>query len=457
MNVETSDLSDTRKLITISFSAEETAAEDRKTFGEFLKQAQMPGFRPGKAPAQMVRSRFQKEITNEIHRHLAKKAYEDGLKKTNYKVLQVVDFEAPETVEIGKEMVYKITVDISPNLQLPQYKGLRVQVPSTDVSEEEVQAAVEQLRRERSSFREVERPIAPGDYVRLRYCGSIDGQPIADLIPQAKIWGTQDNTWEEAGAQLEYTAGVRCVVDGIVGMNKNQKASFTQTFPGDFSIPELAGKTATYEVEIFEVRERLLPEWNEELLAAFKVKTLEELRQQLRDDLRSRKHSERRRLLHQQILEQLSGAVDFPVPESLLESTHQEIMREIMEQNMRRGVPEQEFEKNKEEFYEQSRIIAIRRSRNELLLHEIAEIEKIQVSNEDLSRAVYMEAMKQRVRPEQLIKELQKDRQQLQRLQQSVLFAKTLDFLSKEAMVEEVTALHSAPAETAVNAGSASI
>lgn len=457
MNVETSDLSDTRKLVTITFSGEETSSEDRKTFGDILKHAQLPGFRPGKAPAQMIRARFQKEITAEIHRQLGKKAYEDGLKKTDLKVLEIIDYTAPEPIVIGQDAVFKMTVDIYPGISLPNYRGLPTQLPSAEVSDEEVQTAVEQLRRERSSFLVVDRPARPGDYVRLSYRGSIDGQLIAELVPTAKIWGTQDSTWEEAGAQLEYSTGVRCVVDGIVGLAKDQKATFSQTFPEDFSIPELAGKTAQYEVEIFEVRERQLAELNEEFLSSVKAKTIEELHQQLREDLRGRKVSERRRMQQRQVLDQLGAAVDFPIPESLLEGIHQEVMREIMEQNMRKGVPEEEFEKNKEAFYEQSRKLAIQRARNDLLLNEIAQAEKIQVTNDDLSRAVYVEAMKQRVRPEQLVKELQKDRNQLQRLQQNVLFSKTLDFLCKEAIVQEIVVTPPAESLAQDNSGAASV
>ncbi|MDX2110433.1 MAG: trigger factor [Verrucomicrobiota bacterium] len=438
MNVTTTDISDTRKQLIVSFTADETTAEDRKLFKDLAKQAQFPGFRPGKAPEHMIRKRYAKELTGEIARALVNKAYEEGVKNTALPVISVVKVEGTDNVVPGTEQTITFTLDIRPSFDLPVYKGIVTDVVTTDVSDAEVEAAVENLRKQRSEFKVVEHEAKVGDYVRVTYRGTIDGKLIAEIAPKEAIWGTQENTWEEAGTPAETMVGVPEIIDGIVGMKKGETKEVSHTFPADFANTDLAGKQAVYTIEVIEVRERVMPELNAEFLKHYKAETVEQLRSNLMDDIIARKEQERYSEQRKQITAKLGAAVDFPLPESIVESVHQDIMRDIMDRNMKQGVSVEEFEKHKDEFYHQTKRLAYQRAKIDLVLARIADEEKITVTQEDFARAVYAEAIRLRVRPEEVVKSIQKDKERMNAMRDQLLIGKTLDYLCKEATVNVV-------------------
>jgi len=438
VNLTKTDLSETRKKLTVELTGSEVSeAEDRIVAG-FVREAKLPGFRPGKAPASHVRKRYAKEIHAELRRDITGQVVRHAVEESGLEVHRIIELD-PVDPAPGQDLTVSVTADIVPPFELPAYKGLPAQKGSEDVSEAEVDAAVEQLRRARSDFNVVDRPAQPGDYVRVTYRGSIDGQPIADFesVKENPIWGTQENTWEEAGAEGDAAVGVPEVIAAVVGMAAGDRKEVEATFSDDHPVAELRGRQATYAIEVSEVRERVLPELNEEFFKSLQVEGPEAFRDRVEEDLRSRKSQENQERIRSQVMEALAGRVEFPVPESSLEDETQNVMRGIMEQNMQRGVPMEEFEKRKEELFAQSREIAARRVKMDILLNRIAEVEKIDASEEDFSRAIINEAVRNRTQPEQLAKELREDRERLQSLRRTIVINKTLDFLVNEATMEE--------------------
>ena len=136
-----------------------------------------------------------------------------------------------------------------------------------------------------------------------------------------------------------------------------------------------------------------------------------------------------------QATEVLASRVEFPIPETLIEGETDALLRQLVEQNLRRGVPQEELEKNKEELYASARKAAIERTKVRLLLLRVAEAEKIQVERDDISMALYREASRNNQKPEKLAKELEKDRGRVQALHENILVDKALDFLVSKATV----------------------
>lgn len=440
MNVTTTVISETRKQVIVSFTGEETAAKEQDVFKQIHRIASVPGFRPGKAPADRIRTRFAKEIQEEFVKGLNTKAYEDGLQKSEEKITNIVDFNAG-TPKAGEPAELVFTIDVQPEFDLPEYKGIAIRLPIVKVEESDIDNAIEQMRRQQGNYVNVERPAKEHDYVKVSYSGSIDGQLIKELVPDQPLFGTQENTWEEAGAVAELVPNaiaVPAVAAALVGLQANDKTEVEQEFPADFGVAALAGKKATYTVEVHEVREQQLPEINEDFLKNAKAESVEQLRSRIADDLKAQKEQDRRNLQRRQVSDALLATTQFQVPESQLEAETQNVMREIMESNMRRGVAMEQFEQHKEQFYEQSKGLANNRAKLDVLLARIAEAENITASNEDLSRAVYMEAMRSRVQPDKLAKELSKDRNQLRRLQRNVILSKALDLICESAVITDV-------------------
>jgi trigger factor len=165
------------------------------------------------------------------------------------------------------------------------------------------------------------------------------------------------------------------------------------------------------------------------------VESLEALQAQVGRTLKARKEYENHRAQRQQVSEALATRIEFPLPESLVAAETQEVLRRFMEENLRRGVPEAEFEKNKKELYENARRAAAGRVKTQLLMSKVAQREKIQAEERDLDGAIMREALRANQRPEKLAKELAGDRDRLRALQQGIIFDKTLDFLVSKATV----------------------
>ena len=449
MNVTVSDINDLRKGLVVSLTAAEVAEEEKAVLKEVQKQARVPGFRAGKAPLPMLRTRFRKEVREQLGRKVMDRAYRGAVEEKGLEVYDVVDVKGLEEMDPSTDVTLDITIDLVPSFDLPAYKELPTQVPSADVSDEEVDASVERIRRERADFSVVERAAAEGDYVKLSYTGQIGEQAVSELLgdePSNKVWAQVENGWEEVGTDEAKEYGVPAIIDALAGHVAGDHFSVEASFADDFKIEALRGQTATYAVTVHEVRERVLPPLDEDFLKSIGVESVEDLKGQLLDQLENRKKREVVEQQRRQIIDQLLAGVDFPVPVSAVESETQNVMGRIMVENMQRGVPEDDFEKNKEALYAQSAQIAERDVKLQFILTRVAKEEEITVGQGDLQQAIMAMASQQRRAPEELIKELQKDRGRVAHLQRQVLFGKTLDFLVKQAKVEVESAAASADA-----------
>ena len=432
MNITIEDVSPTRKTLVVTVPAAEIAAEEKTVLGEFTQSVRLPGFRPGKAPADLVRRRYAREIGEELARKVTGSAYEHAVKESKLEIFAAIGVDG-EPVALGKDALLKITVDVQPQFSIPEYKGLPITVPAKDITDSDVDAAIYDMRQQRADYAVVERPAAAGDFVRLNYTGTLDGKPIAEIAPERAIYGTQHGTWEEAGSAQ--APGVRAVIDGIIGLKANDKKDVPHTFPADFDVPALAGQTASYAIEVLEVREKRPAALDDAFFKGLKVENIEQLRERVKDDLKSRKEQDSLAASREQIVKALTGAVDFPLPESAIESETQNLLRDFMECQMRAGATEEDFEKRKDELFKSAREAALNRVKLLLILLKIAEVEKVAVDNDDLHRRIMQEAMMTRQRPEQIVKRLQEDRSLLASLQRAILHAKTLDFVVAQANV----------------------
>ncbi len=432
MNISTKDISETRKTLVVSVSGQEVEAEAAKLLGEFSHSVKVQGFRPGKAPASLIQKRYGKELESELNRKVTSEAYEKSLKDSKLDIYNVVSVDDAK-FSPGKDGKVEITVDVNPSFNLPEYKGIPTEVSSADVDETEVDNAIEEIRKQRSDFKEVTRDVKKGDFVKVSYEGKIGKQLIAEIVPEQHIFGKQENTWEEAGAENDM--GVKAVVDGLIGMKVGDKKNAEMKFPKEHAVEELKGKKAEYTMEVHEVRERVLPELNEEFLKQLHVENLEQFRKQINDELKHRKEQEINQSLRFQITEALDKRIEFPLPESAIEFEAAGIFNDIVNQNRQRGMPDSEFKKHEEEIRTNAKSTAAHRVKLQIILGRIAKEEKIEIKNEDIQSHIMAEAMQTGTKPEQILKELQKNRGQMMAIQKSIIYNKTLEYLVKESAV----------------------
>ena len=434
MNIEHKDISPTRKAVLVHYSAEEVASEDARLLAEFTRQVKIPGFRSGKADPKMVRSRYAKEIKKELKQRLVQKSHQEGLSQIDFKIYRILEIETG-SIEASAEATLQFTVDIIPQFDLPEYSNIPVTSASKIAGDEEVDQMINHILGQRAEFKPVEKIIEKGDYVRCGYKGKIGSELIETIVPEEKLYGTQKSTWEEAGA--EHTPGVSAVVEGLIGMEKGGTKEVSMDFPKDFKVDALAGKSATYEISVEEVREKILPEMDEAFFQSMQVKDEAEFKAQIRQTIEQRKANEVANANRQQLIDHLIEFVKIPLPESGLESEREAILKDFMQKNLQAGVEREDFEKNKEALHASATQMAESRLKSLIILDLIADKESISVENDDLSRAIVQQASMRGQKPEAFVKELQKDRSQIDLLRRDIRIGKTLNFLLEKADISE--------------------
>ena len=430
MKTDIKDISATRKVITVTFTSEEVSLLEEKLLKEFKQQAKIPGFRGGKAPDSMVRSRYAKELKQELKQRVVARAHQEGVAGADLEVFNIVDMDDGE-ISSGQSVNITFTLDVVPNFELPAYIGLKVKEASAEASDEEVTNTLDQLLSQRAEFNVADKTAEKGDYVKCGYEGKIGDKLVADLVPDATIYGSQETTWEEAGS--EDTPGVRAIIDGLVGMKAGETKEVTMAYPDDFKPEALAGKTAVYSLKAKEVREKVMPIMDEAFFTSLQVKDEVELRDRLAENIINQKKQQNAIAERQQITEELLKCVDFPIPESGIDSETDSVLREFMERNMQQGVSQDELEKHKESLQDGASKAAHDRIKSRMILTKIAEKEKIQVENEDFSRMIMMEAQQSGQNPSKLVKELRKDQSRINNMRREIILGKTMDLLLEKA------------------------
>ncbi len=431
MNIQLSTVSESRKNLVVTLDKTEVDTEHSAVLAEYVRQARLPGFRPGKAPAALVIKRFAKEIAEELKQKVVTKAYQGALEKEKLEVLNVVSVEEGK-IEAGLSAAITVTVDVRPEFALPDYVGLPTQVGPADPTDAEIDGVVLGLRSERADFKPAERAAAKGDYVKLSYEGSVDGKKIAEVAGDKQLYAAVPQTWEEVeGANEGIIPGLG---RNLAGLSKGDKRTVPVSFPADFKpVPALAGKAAEYAIEIQEVRERILPELDAEFFKAHRVDDLEGLRSQIRTSLKLQKEKQNRATQRSQVTQALAEKVNFEPPSSLVEAETQGVLRQFIEENMRRGIPAEQFEKDKKELFEGARKAASSRVKVQLILAKIAEAEKISVTDRDIDLFIRNEAARSNRSPDKVAKDLTRNREALRSVQQSIIFDKSVDFLVSKA------------------------
>ena len=431
MNVEIKEAGDARKIVNVTFDSDEMSEKGNQVCKELSRLANIPGFRKGKAPEQVVRKKYASEITQELSRKVSTAAYEAVLENKDIKVYSILKVE-PGEVKAGTPATIEITVDIESDFELPKYEEFELSTHPTEAQDEDVIKELDSLRDQRASFEEVERAIEVGDYVKCSYEGMLDGSPVAELLPDKPMYGKQSNTWEEAGQAKGL--GVDAIAQAVIGMKKDEKKEVDADFAEDFEVAPLAGKKVTYSLEIHEVREKKAPSAEDEgFLKALKVENLDDLKKKIKDDLVSRKERENIDGKRGQVTQKFLEIPDFPLPQQAVENESKAIFQSNVQRAIQQGAKQEDMESKRDELWKEAQVQAQARVKITITLGRIAELEKVEVSNEDLAQAATREAMMMRTDPQAYVEELAKDQARINRLRQDVLHDKTLELVASKA------------------------
>ena len=431
MNVEIKEAGDARKIVNVSFDKDEMSKMGKEVCKELSKIANIPGFRKGKAPEQVIRKKYASEIIQELKRKVSNAAYDAVLENKEIKVFSILKVD-PGEISTDTAATIEVTVDIESDFDLPKYEEYELTTHPTEIKDEDVDKEIDSLRDQRASFEEVERKVAKGDYVKCSYEGMLDDSPVADLLPDKPMYGKQSNTWEEAGQAKGL--GIDAIAQAVIGMKKDDKKDVEADFPKDFEVAPLAGKKVMYSLEIHEVREKKAPDAEDEnFLKSLKAESLDDLKKKVKDDLLSRKERENIDGKRSQVTQKILEMPDFPLPQQAVEDESKAIFQSNAQRAMQQGAKQEDIEEKRDELWKEAQVQAQARVKITITLGRIAELEKVEVSNEDLAQAASREAMMMRTDPQAYVQELAKDQARINRLRQDVLHDKTLELIASKA------------------------
>jgi trigger factor len=431
VNLEIKEAGDARKIVNVTFDSDEMSDKGNKVCKELSRVANIPGFRKGKAPEVVIRKKYASEITQELSRKVSTAAYEAVLGNEDIKVYSILKVE-PGDVKEGIPATVEVTVDVESDFELPKYEQFELSIHPIEVKDEDVVKELDSLCDQRASFEEVERSIVEGDYVKCSYEGMLDGSPVAELLPDKPMYGKQSNTWEEAGQAKGL--GVDAIAQAVIGMKKGDNKVVDADFKDDFEVAPLAGRKVVYSLEIHEVREKKAPAADDKsFLEALKVESLDGLKKKIKDDLLSRKERENIEGKRGQVTQKFLEIPDFPLPQQAVEDESKSIFQSNVQRAIQQGAKQEDMEGKRDELWKEAQVQAEARVKITITLGRIAELEKVEVSNEDLAQAATREAMMMRTDPQSYVQELAKDQARINRLRQDVLHDKTLELVASKA------------------------
>ncbi len=399
---------------------------------DFRKQANLPGFRPGKAPEDMVVRKYDQEIQNEVKRKLISESYRSAVEEQKLEVISQPDIEEIQFVR-GQPLQFAATVETAPEFELPEYKGLGVKREKRAVTDADVEQALTVLREQRISFKTVERPMATGDIAVVNYTGTTDGKPITDIAPTAKGLTEQKGFWIEATPN-SFIPGF---ADQLLGAKAGDKRTVNVDFPADFVTKELAGKKGVYEVEVTEVKEKTLPPLDDELAKAYSAESLDKLKEGVRKDLENELTFKQNKDVRNQLVRGVMNKVTFDLPESSVAQMTRNVVYDIVQENTKRGISRDDIEQQKDRIYSAATEGAKDRVKVAFLLQKIAEKEDIKVSQEEIAQRIQQLAGMYQMPPNQLLQDLKK-RNGLIEVYDQIMNEKVIDLLQQNAKIEEV-------------------
>jgi trigger factor len=387
MKTEFIDVSDTKKNLVVEIPSTIVDAEIDKVSRDYSRAARIPGFRPGKIPAKVVRRRFRDQILHDVAHGLIPRAVDDALRERKIEPVDTPDIR-DVVVEEGQPLKFTAAFDTVPPIDPGDYASLTVTRKPITVEEHAVDEALENLRTRAARYEPVEgRGIESGDSVVLDMKRTaIAAAPAeGDAAPAEPSTDRHDNVTVDVGG----SANPPGFDENLIGMQVGEAKAFDVAYPADYTISELAGTTVKYEVEVKAIRTKVTPPLDDELAKDLgDFESLEALRTRIRADLEHELRHEVERDTRAELLRQLATRVTFEVPSSLLDREIdrrvEEFVRRLMDQQidpMKTGI-------NWEEFRDRQREAATEAVKGALVLDEVARREQIEVSDADVEAEI---------------------------------------------------------------------
>jgi trigger factor len=396
MTTEFTDVSETQKTLTIEIPSEVVDAEINRVARDLARQARLPGFRPGKAPASVIKARFREQIEHDVMHGLIPRAVEEALQERGIEPVDTPNIKDVALTE-GKPLTFTAAIETVPSFDPGELGTLATSRPATTVTEDTIAQTIERLRERGARFEPVEgRPVADGDTLS------------ADL-ERVDADGKSD---KHDGISLQVgAAGNPPGFDAnLIGMNAGDSKVFPVHFPDDYPVKELAGTDVTYTVKITDIRTRVLPAVDDDFAKDLgEFDSLAALRERIQADLLEEAEDNAKRHVRAEILKQLATRMTFDPPASMVEREIDRRLEEFARQLAQQNVDPRQTGIDWGQFREAQREAAVSSVASALVLDEIARREQLTVAPEDVDKEIEMFAIRAGRTPAALRAQLEKE------------------------------------------------
>ena len=423
MNVEVEALDKARKKIQVILPEEKIAELRESIYEELKKKAKIKGFRPGKVPRSIISTYYKDYIDEELQTRMVQSTMGEALStaKVNPVIEPIVNF-----IDEDDRHGYELECEVVPEIELPSYKGVEVEVDAINITDEDVEKRIDGLQHMHAEMisRESDAEAQKGDFVVIKYQGYMNGKPVKGI-------GTEYYPLELGSANLmpEFETA-------LIGMKPGEEKEVEITFPDDYPDKDVASKAMQFQVHVKEIKEKRLPEINDEFAKDLNFENIEVMKVGLREEIGKEKETARKRDIAQKIMETLTKSIDIPVPKRLLDKRVHGMIDDAMNRFQSDKMTEEEQRNLEGNLIKDFEPRAEERIKGEIILKKIAETESITVDDNEIHERMKKMAEDSR-RSYDEIEKFYREYNMLDSLGASIVEEKTLNFLRDEAVVKE--------------------
>jgi trigger factor len=416
-----------RRELDLEIPAEDVSKATERVAKEIARVARVPGFRPGKAPVSLIKRRYADDIKGEVLQSLVPEKVEKAVAEQKLSPVSQPQVDKLDFNE-GQPLKFRAVFEVLPEFELGKYKGLDIEMPAMEVSEADVNKALEETRERAAAFAPVEgRVVENGDFVQLKLAGTPEGggDPI-----QA------DSVMCHVGAE-ETMAPFN---ENLLGANVGDHKTFDVDYPADYPDAKLAGKKFHYDADVTGIKVKKLPELNDDFAKDVSdATTLDELKNKIRQSLEHEREHRRKDLQREKIIFELVKGHDFPVPESLVEHQKDVRLERVVRSLAQQGVDPRAVNLDWVSLRQRQQDRAKEDVKAELIIDRIASAENIEVSEEDVQHELEHLGGHSSESAEAIRARLTKQGA-LDRMKAKLRSDKTLDWLAQNANVRNAAA-----------------
>lgn len=436
MNINVEHQPNCRAIAHIRVPADEVAKQRSTITSYFASQVRIPGFRPGKAPAAAVQKRFGDEIRSELEKQLINDGLRQAIKNEGLEVLNVLSVTDKILHDTDKSFSFSAEMSLAPKFELPDYKGIPVKLARIEVTDADVDHDILHLRERFATFEDVERPAANGDVVVLGFTGSLEGQPLGEVLPDAPdhLKKIEEN-WFLLDAEEDFLPGFYA---GLVGIKKDEQRTLSLALPEDFAFEALRGKTLDLAVNCKGVKDKVLPPFDAEFIKKIGGDEMSEetLRSEVSEAIRRRREQARETEKSNQVIAHIFDKVEFDLPQEIVNREAQRRTNDIASRALQQGVSQDELVKQQEEILNSATNQARQSVKVSFILEQVAKKEGLSISDQQLSYVLANMAARQKKPVKKFITEVQKNGM-IERIREDLLIESALQFLKDNAQVED--------------------